>query len=807
MTVRTVAMLTAGGLAPCLSSAVGGLIERYTEVAPDVRIIAYRNGYAGLLTGDRVEVTDEVREKAHLLHRFGGSPIGNSRVKLTNVADCVRRGLVQEGQDPLHVAAEQLEKDGVDVLHTIGGDDTNGTAADLAAYLHEHGYELTVVGLPKTIDNDVVPIRQSLGAWTAAEQGAIFARNIVAEHSSNPRMLIVHEVMGRNCGWLTAATAKAHHDWVQQQEFAGWLENRRRAAGTSTRSTCRSGPSTSPRRPSGCDRRWTSRRRQPVPVRGRGHQRDRRGHGGRGRGGDPRPVRPRPARQGQPGAWFAKQFAAQLGAEKVLVQKSGYFSRSAAPNDADLALIRGAPTSRSTAAMRGESGVDRRGRGAWQRAARDRVRPDQGRQGVRHLGGVVQHPARRPRPDLAGARMAEQAGTTAYRQARDALLSLQGQHDRALAEFRWPDVGERFNWAIDWFDADRPRQRRLALWIVEEDGSEQQVSFDEMAQRSDQVAVWLAGVGVGRGDRVLAHARQPGRAVGDDARGLQARRCRHADDRGAGARRPARPGRARRGAARGRQRRPTPPSSTRCPATTCAIAVGGADGWRLLRRRVCREGRAVRDPGTARRTPLLHYFTSGTTSKPKLVEHTQVSYPVGHLSTMYWIGLRPRRRAPRHQLAGVGQARLVVLLRAVDRRGDRLRLQLLAVRRGGAARGRSAGRGSPRSARRRRSGACSSRRTSPAGRVRCASCCGAGEPLNPEVIAQVQQAWGLTIRDGYGQTETTLQIGNIAGERLKPGSMGRPMPGVPVALIDPLSGEPADGGRDRPRPRRSTPST
>ena len=146
MTVKTVAMLTAGGLAPCLSSAVGGLIERYSQVAPDVRIIAYLDGYAGLLTGRSVEVTPAVREQAHLLHQHGGSPIGNSRVKLTNVADCVRRGLVQEGQDPLHVAAEQLTKDGVDVLHTIGGDDTNTTAADLAAYLHENDYELTVVG-------------------------------------------------------------------------------------------------------------------------------------------------------------------------------------------------------------------------------------------------------------------------------------------------------------------------------------------------------------------------------------------------------------------------------------------------------------------------------------------------------------------------------------------------------------------------------------------------------------------------------------------------------------------------------------
>src|SRR5260221_567241 len=94
-----------------------------------------------------------------------------------------------------------------------------------AAYLRSNGYELRVVGLPKTIDNDVVPIKQSLGAWTAAEQGALYARNIIAEHSSNPRMLVVHEVMGRNNGWLTAATALAHHQWVKGAQFAEWLEN------------------------------------------------------------------------------------------------------------------------------------------------------------------------------------------------------------------------------------------------------------------------------------------------------------------------------------------------------------------------------------------------------------------------------------------------------------------------------------------------------------------------------------------------------------------------------------------------------
>lgn len=357
MTVRTVAMLTAGGLAPCLSSAVGGLIERYTEVAPQARLIAYRNGYAGLLTGDSVEVTDDVRASAHRLHAFGGSPIGNSRVKLTNVADCVKRGLVEEGQNPLHVAAEQLSRDGVDVLHTIGGDDTNGTAADLAAYLHGNGYELTVVGLPKTIDNDIVPIRQSLGAWTAAEQGALYARNVIAEHSANPRMLIVHEVMGRHSGWLTAATARVHHEWVTGAGFPGWLEcsaERWDVHGVFV-----------PERP--FDVTEEAKRLRAVmdeldavnlfvsegagvseivaamEAAGEDVPRDPFGH-----------VQ---LDKVNPGAWFARQFAEQLGADKVLVQKSGYFSRSAAANQADLALIRRCTEHAVDAALRGESGV------------------------------------------------------------------------------------------------------------------------------------------------------------------------------------------------------------------------------------------------------------------------------------------------------------------------------------------------------------------------------------------------------------------------------------------------------------------
>jgi pyrophosphate--fructose-6-phosphate 1-phosphotransferase len=356
MPVRRVALLTAGGLAPCLSSAVGGLIERYTAVAPEAEIIGYVDGYAGLLGGRFLQVTPEVRAKAHLLHRFGGSPLGNSRVKLTNVADAVKRGLVREGEDPLQVAAEQLTRDGVDVLHTIGGDDTNSTAADLAAYLHDNGYELTVVGLPKTIDNDVVPIRQSLGAWTAAEQGTLFARNILAEHSSNPRMLIVHEVMGRGCGWLTAETSRRYHAWFGEQDYAGFgnercgwdvhgvfipeLEFDIDAEAQRLRAVMDEIGSVNLFVSEGAGvetivAEMTSRGEEPP--------RDAFGH-----------VKLDTV---NPGAWFGRQFAQRLDAEKTMVGKSGYFARSAAANSEDLALIRRCTDLAVDVALRGESGV------------------------------------------------------------------------------------------------------------------------------------------------------------------------------------------------------------------------------------------------------------------------------------------------------------------------------------------------------------------------------------------------------------------------------------------------------------------
>lgn len=357
MSVRRVALLTAGGFAPCLSSAVGGLIQRYTEIDPTVEIIAYQNGYHGLLTGNYVVVDQEARAHAGVLHRFGGSPIGNSRVKLTNAADLVARGLVQEGQDPLQVAAERLRADGVDVLHTIGGDDTNTTAADLAAYLHENGYELTVVGLPKTIDNDIVPIRQSLGAWTAAEQASRFAQNVIGEHRSNPRMLIIHEVMGRNCGWLTAAASKRYTEWLDTQEWVpsiGLSKERWSIHAVFLPEMALDIDGEAARLRGVMDEVGNVNiflsEGAGVPeiiaqmeAAGQEVQRDPFGH-----------VKLDTI---NPGRWFAKQFADRIGAEKVMVQKSGYFSRSAAANAEDLRLIQSMTDLAVECAFRGESGV------------------------------------------------------------------------------------------------------------------------------------------------------------------------------------------------------------------------------------------------------------------------------------------------------------------------------------------------------------------------------------------------------------------------------------------------------------------
>ena len=354
---KKVALLTAGGLAPCLNSAIGSLIERYSEIDPSIEIICYRSGYKGLLLGDSYKITPEIREKAALFQHFGGSAIGNSRVKLTNVKDCVKRGLVQEGKDPQKVAADQLIKDGVDILHTIGGDDTNTAAADLAAFLAKNDYGLTVIGLPKTVDNDVIPIKQSLGAWTAAEQGARYFSNVVAENNSNPRMLIVHEVMGRSCGWLTAATAleyrklldrsewlpeigldraafEVHGIFIPEMEVGLAAEAKRLRAVMDTVD---------------CVNIFVSEGAgveaivAELEAQGQEVPRDAFGH-----------IKLDAV---NPGKWFGEQFAQMIGAEKTLIQKSGYFARASAANADDIRLIKSCADLAVECAFRREPGV------------------------------------------------------------------------------------------------------------------------------------------------------------------------------------------------------------------------------------------------------------------------------------------------------------------------------------------------------------------------------------------------------------------------------------------------------------------
>jgi diphosphate-dependent phosphofructokinase len=352
-----IAMLTAGGLAPCLSTAVAGLVQRYTALAPDAEIVGYRDGYAGLLTGNSIGIDAPARAQAEALFGFGGSPLGNSRVKLTNVADCVKRGLVPEGSDPLHVAAEQLTRDRIDVLHTIGGDDTNTTAADLAAYLKTNNYNLTVVGLPKTIDNDVFPIERTLGAATAAEQGARFFEHLVFEGSANPRSLIIHEVMGRNCGWLTAMTAKVYRDRLRERQMApgfgmdaAWLD----IDAVYLPEVAVDIDAEAARLRKVIDRKGTANvfvsegagvEAIVAEVEGSGGKVDRDAFGH---------VR---LDSVNVGSWFSKRFAALVGAEKAQVQKSGYFARSAPSNAEDRKLIGEMVECAVANAMNGVSGV------------------------------------------------------------------------------------------------------------------------------------------------------------------------------------------------------------------------------------------------------------------------------------------------------------------------------------------------------------------------------------------------------------------------------------------------------------------
>lgn len=334
-----VAILTSGGLAPCLSAAVGGLIQRYNDLDPAIEIITYLNGYQGLLLGQSRIISKEGREECHRLFGFGGSPIGNSRIKLSNTKDCEKKGLVKIGQNPFEVAAKQLMSDKIDILHTIGGDDTSTTVAELAYFLEKNNYPLSIVGLPKTVDNDIVPIRCSLGANTAAEQGAIFFEHIVHEHSANPKMLVIHEVMGRHSGWLTYETARIYTERLGKRQFAsslGFSYDKFRIHGLYVpelefdlkKEVKRLKPIFEQ---TGCLNLFVSEGAcvsaiiQQMEANGEVIERDAFGH-----------VKLDKVNAGK---WIGDQLLHHLGAQKMLVQKSGYFARSSAPNAFDLNLI------------------------------------------------------------------------------------------------------------------------------------------------------------------------------------------------------------------------------------------------------------------------------------------------------------------------------------------------------------------------------------------------------------------------------------------------------------------------------------
>jgi acetyl-CoA synthetase len=375
--------------------------------------------------------------------------------------------------------------------------------------------------------------------------------------------------------------------------------------------------------------------------------------------------------------------------------------------------------------------------------------------------------------------------TDAYRAARDLLLELREEPDRARAEFAWPELGERFNWAVDWFDAVARGNHRPALVIVEEDGTSTERSFDMMARRSDQVAAWLAEQGVRRGDAVIVMLGNQVELWESMLAIMKLGAVIMPTTTAVG------PGdladRIQRGGAR---------FAICTPADVAKFSGLPGDCTALTTDRL-QDAYAIdvppaEHPGTAPADRLLLYFTSGTTSRPKLVEHTQVSYPVGHLATMYWLGLRPGDVHLNISSPGWAKhawscffapwiAEATVFLYNYTRFDagallGRLRDHEITsfcapptVWRMLITSDLSGGPGTLR------------------------ELIGAGEPLNPEVIEQVRAAWGLTIRDGYGQTETSAQIGNTPGTPVKPGSMGKPLPGLPVVLVDPVTGERVDG--------------
>jgi acetyl-CoA synthetase len=384
----------------------------------------------------------------------------------------------------------------------------------------------------------------------------------------------------------------------------------------------------------------------------------------------------------------------------------------------------------------------------------------------------------------------------AFRAARDLLVERQTDYDAARRDFAWPELDE-FNWALEHFDAigrDPSSQDRAALWIVEQDGSEAKYSFATMSERSNRTANWLRSLGVRRGDRMILMlanqvelwdtilaAMKLGAVLIPSTPMLGAADLRDRIDRGA--------------AAHVVVRDADVDKFADVPGDYTRIAVGPSvpEGWQDFASAASASADFEPDGPTRADDTLLLYFTSGTTSKPKLVQHTHVSYPVGHLSTMYWIGLQPgdvhcNVASPgwaKHAWSNVFApwcAEATIFIYNYARFDADTMLRVLVDH------GVSTFCAPPTVWR------MLIQADLKAWKVPMRELVGAGEPLNAEVIEQVREAWGLTIRDGFGQTESSLQIANTPGQPVKDGSMGRPLPGFEIALVDPVSGAVGEEG-------------
>lgn len=378
--------------------------------------------------------------------------------------------------------------------------------------------------------------------------------------------------------------------------------------------------------------------------------------------------------------------------------------------------------------------------------------------------------------------------TDEFRAARDFLLEHRADYATAYEGFEWPRP-ESFNWALDWFDVNAQGNDRTALHIVEEDGERAEFSFAALSERSNRVANWLRGQGVRAEDRVLvmlgnqvelwetALAAMKLRAVVIPATTLLG------------------PADLRDRVARGHVRHVVVRAEDaekfdEVPGRYTRITVGGArPGWQSYEEAYAADANFEPEGVTHADDPLMLYFTSGTTAHPKLVEHTHTSYPIGHLATMYWIGLEPgdvhlnisspgwAKHAWSNLFAPWNAEATVFLYNYTRFDAGRLMAEMDRA-------GVTTFCAPPTVWRMLIQADLTQLRTPPREAV------AAGEPLNPEVIEQVRRAWGVTIRDGFGQTETAVQVSNSPGQQLKTGSMGRPSPGFRVELLDPVSGAP-----------------